>query len=130
MLILTIKTDNPHAEIALYENRQLIADVQWQAHRELAETIHIQIEKLLQENNKSLEDLEGMACYEGPGSFTGLRIGMSVANAIASSYSLKIIAKSGDRWMQDSISDLLEGNGQEYVVPEYGAPAITTTPKK
>ena len=74
MIILTIRTDNPEAEIGLYENEKQLAYKTWQAHRSLAETIHIKIKELLNEANKSLDDIEGIACFKGPGSFTGLRI--------------------------------------------------------
>ena len=44
--------------------------------------------KLLQTSNYGLKDLQGIEVEKGPGSFTGLRVGVSVANALA--YSLNI----------------------------------------
>lgn len=46
------------------------------------------IEKLLNQNNLEYKDLIGIEVTTGPGSFTGLRVGVSVANALG--YSLGI----------------------------------------
>lgn len=46
------------------------------------------IEKILTKNRLTLKDLTGIKVNTGPGSFTGLRVGISVANALA--FSLKI----------------------------------------
>jgi tRNA threonylcarbamoyladenosine biosynthesis protein TsaB len=46
------------------------------------------IEKLLQENNLKIEDLDKIEVNRGPGSFTGLRVGVAIANAL--SFLLKI----------------------------------------
>lgn len=47
------------------------------------------IEKLLKQNNLEYQDLEAIEVTTGPGSFTGLRVGVSVANALG--YSLGIL---------------------------------------
>ena len=67
--------------------------------------------------------------YEGPGSFTGLRIGMSVANALAYSFTIPIVAQSG-AWIEDGIRRLLAGENDNTALPEYGTPAFTTQSKK
>jgi len=41
------------------------------------------IEKLLQENKLSLQDITGITVNAGPGSFTGLRVGVTIANTLA-----------------------------------------------
>ena len=46
------------------------------------------IEKILMENEKQLSDMTDIIVHIGPGSFTGLRVGISIANALA--YSLHI----------------------------------------
>ena len=46
------------------------------------------IKKLLDENKLSLKQIDGILVNTGPGSFTGLRVGISVANALG--YALKI----------------------------------------
>jgi tRNA threonylcarbamoyl adenosine modification protein YeaZ len=46
------------------------------------------IQEVLEKANLELKDLTGIKVNIGPGSFTGLRVGVSVANALA--YSLKI----------------------------------------
>ena len=48
----------------------------------------ILIEKILEKNNKSITNLKEIIVNKGPGSFTGLRVGISIANSLA--YILKI----------------------------------------
>ncbi len=130
MLILTIRTDKPEAEIGLYKAKSQLAYHSWQAHRQLAETLHSEIKKLLESEQKNWQDIEGLVVFKGPGSFTGLRIGASVANALADTLELKIIATTGKNWREDGIKSLLVSKNDGQIVPEYGAEARTTTQKK
>ncbi len=51
------------------------------------------IERLLKENNLDFKDLVGIEVATGPGSFTGLRVGVSVANALGFSLGIPINGK-------------------------------------
>lgn len=133
MIILTIRTDKPDAEIGLYDDEKELVYETWYAHRGLAETLHAQIEALLNKRSYVLSDIEGIVCFEGPGSFTGLRIGMTVANALAYSYTLPIVAVADDgntQWQRVGIMRLLAGESDKVALPQYGSAAIITTPKK
>ena len=130
MLVLTIRTDKPEAELGLFSGSDKLAYSAWLAHRQLAETIHIKIKELLESQGHSLDDLEGMLVYEGPGSFTGLRIGISVANTLAYSLNIPIIAATGEAWLQTGIQAIHDGQNQRIVLPEYGSPPHITTPRK
>lgn len=129
MLTITLRTDKPEAEIGLYENNRQLAYCAWPAHRQLAETIHLKIKQLLEERQKSLSDIEAIAIYEGPGSFTGLRIGFSVANALANSLKVPIVATAGEKWIEEALVDLINGQGQALALPDYGAPPHITKPQ-
>lgn len=130
-MIITLRTDNPEAEIGLYdEDGTKLAYETWQAHRQLAETIHLQIAKILQFVSREWRDVTGIVVFEGPGSYTGLRIGMSVANALAYSFNIKVVAASGEDWQTSGIKILAEGDGAEVALPNYEAPAKTTQPTK
>lgn len=128
MLILTMRSDKPEAEVSLYDDTKQLEHVQWHAHRQLAETLHQQIADLLQRHGKTLQDIQGIACYEGPGSFTGLRIGLTVANALAYALQTPIMAATGDGWIDECIGVLMAGQGQAAVLPEYGADVHITRP--
>lgn len=130
MIILTIKTDSPKAELALYEDTMQIGRVKWEAHRQLAATIHKKIDELLRSTNKTLNDLEAMVCFKGPGSFTGLRIGISAANALSYGLRVPIISANGDSWAQKGISGLLAGKSESIALPKYDRPAIVSRPTK
>ncbi len=130
MIILALRTDKPEAEIALYDDSKLIDSVSWEAHRQLAETIHHKIKDLLSSQGRDWSNVEGIIIYRGPGSFTGLRIGMSVANALASSLQIPIISESGEAWLEEALQKIINGSNQKVVTPEYGSEPHITKQRK
>lgn len=130
MLILTIRTDKPEAEIGLFDGDSKIAYETWQAHRELSNTIHTKIKALLESQGKRLEDLQGIVCFQGPGSFTGLRIGITVADVLAYGLSLPIVAAQGEDWIAEGEQRLQDGGNDRIALPHYGAPVHITQQKK
>ena len=130
MLILTLRTEKPEAELGLYDDYKKLAYFKWQAHRELSDTIHININKLLRSNNLDLNDLEDLIIYSGPGSFTGLRIGFSVANALAYSQGYKIVSTNEEDWIRQGIDLLKTTKTTKQVFPFYGVDVNITKAKK
>lgn len=129
MLILTLRTDKPEAEIGLYEDTQQLAYETWHAHRQLAETLHARIEALLKAKGKLLEDIDGIVAYQGPGSFTGLRIGLSVANALSYSLGAPVVAYGGN-WIEEGIGVLRSGKNGQIALPDYGGDVHITPSRK
>jgi tRNA threonylcarbamoyladenosine biosynthesis protein TsaB len=129
-MTILIRTDKPEAELYLYQDRTLVDSVAWQAHRQLAETIHAKLKDLLESNNLNWPDISGVGCFRGPGSFTGLRIGLTVANALANSLSVPIVTGAGDDWVNECIDLLLNGQNEQIAKPDYGRPAHITQQKK
>lgn len=130
MIILTIRTEKPEAEVGVYDGPRQLAYETWQAHRELAETLHGKIESLLKSQHMTWANVQGIVCFQGPGSFTGLRIGLTVANALSDSYRLPIVATQDPGWLESGIERLLAGETDELALPFYGADAHITLPKK
>ena len=129
MLIITIRTDKPDAEIGLYEDDKQLKYETWLAHRQLAETLHGKIVELLKTQQKTLQDIQGVIVFKGPGSFTGLRIGLTVANALAYSLNVPIVADEDPNWLEKSLTRLAKGENDEITVPEYGSLPHITLPK-
>jgi tRNA threonylcarbamoyladenosine biosynthesis protein TsaB len=132
MKILAIRTDKPEAELYLYEDNKQIAQLKWQAHRQLAKTIHLKLQEIFNPPaaDISLAELDGIVVFKGPGSFTGLRIGMSLANTLAYAQNIPIVATSGKDWMAVGIIKLQKGKSDKIAVPKYSTPAAITQPKK
>lgn len=130
MIILTLRTDKPEAELALFDDDTVLEQKNWLAHRQLAETLHAVIKETLHKQGKDWVDVQGIVVYKGPGSFTGLRIGLSVANALAYGVGASIVGQTSDDWQKDGIAQLLAGQNQKQVLPEYGANVHITQQKK
>lgn len=129
-MILTLRTDKPESEIGLFDGNKWLAHEAWHAHRQLAETIHQKIKEILGNQGKSLHDITGIVIYKGPGSFTGLRIGVSVANALAYGLDIPVAGASGEDWLQQGVKTLQSDQAGQAVAPEYGSAANITKPKK
>lgn len=130
MIILALRTDKPQAELYVFANGQQLTTIRWQAHLKLAETLNSKIEEILNKSSISYRDLQGVAIFKGPGSFTGLRIGVSVANALAYSLDIPVVARAGEDWLEAAGRDLAAGQDDKSARPEYGSPARVTKPRK
>jgi len=130
MIILTIRTDKPEAELGLYKDSKKLSYQKWQAHRELSDTVHRKIEELLKSSDKTWADIGGIVAFQGPGSFTGLRIGLTVANTLAYSLDCPIVGSDGDKWIETGIIELESGKNVQQVMPEYGSEPNITQQKK
>jgi len=130
MLILTIRSDAPEAKLGLFNDLELVGEEEWLADRTLADTIHQKIEALLKTHDKDWGDINGIVCFEGPGSFTGLRIGATVGNALAYGLNAPIVGSRGGQWRKLGIAKLLSGRNDKVVVPHYGSLPHITPPKK
>lgn len=129
-MILTIRTDKPDAEIGLYTTAEEKVDYYtWLAHRQLSETILASLTQLLDKNTVTIEKISGIIFYKGPGSFTGLRIGASVANAMASTLNIPCIAENGEDWIERGVKRIGLGKS-EPALPFYGEEPRTTLQKK
>lgn len=130
MIILSLRTDKPEAEVGIFKDAQRLSYESWPAHRRLAETLHRKITDHLRAQNLDWGDIDGIAVYEGPGSFTGLRIGMSLANALAAGLPARLVTATGNDWLNKAITRLLAGEDDKIGQVSYGSLVHITTPKK
>ena len=83
MLILGISTSSNIASVALSKDAECIKELNINNNKTHSETLLPLINELLSETNIKLQDINLIACDNGPGSFTGIRIGISTVKAIA-----------------------------------------------
>ncbi len=93
-LILNIETSTAVCSVALSKNGKLLALKEDTAGMKHASHLTLFIEKILKENNLKVTDLNAVAISMGPGSYTGLRIGVSTAKGICYGAGIPLIAVS------------------------------------
>lgn len=128
-MILALRTDKPLAELVLLGGSKEVARYEWEAHRTLAATLVGKIQTFLADNNSATDKLSGIIVFSGSGSFTGLRIGATVANALAYSHNIPVVAGEGDAWLDEGIQKFAQANTGKYVVPTYDREPNITKPK-
>ena len=83
MIIMGIDTSGSFGGAALVSEQGLVAEYLLQIHRGHSELIVPTIERVLSDSGIALEDLTAFAVVTGPGSFTGLRIGLATVKGFA-----------------------------------------------
>lgn len=96
----------------------------WQAHRELSAMLSQKYLNILKQLKIKQSELRGIIVFVGPGSFTGLRIGISFANALAYALNIPI-------YETKKKEDLGLSKPKKIATPFYGAePHITKSSRK
>ena len=83
MLILAFETSAKAASVALMENGKLLGEAYQNTGLTHSQTLMVMAEDTLKQCGKSAQDVEAVAVAEGPGSFTGVRIGVAAAKGFA-----------------------------------------------
>ena len=83
MLILAFETSAKAASVALTENGKLLGESYQNTGLTHSQTLMVMAEDLLKQCGKTVSDLTAVAVAEGPGSFTGVRIGVAAAKGLA-----------------------------------------------
>lgn len=128
-MILFLDTSTGNCRIWLGEN-----SFKKELNRNMARDILKFLEDSLKNIGKDYKDLEGIGFFAGPGSFTGLRIGASVANTLADGLNIPIVAikkeDENDDWRQKAFEKLKNNENDKITLPFYGRDANITKPRK
>ncbi len=92
-LILNIETATTNCSVALAKEGKTIAILEENdKNYSHSERLHVYINEVLEKANVSLNDLDAIAVSKGPGSYTGLRIGVSAAKGLCFSLDIPLIS--------------------------------------
>jgi tRNA threonylcarbamoyladenosine biosynthesis protein TsaB len=92
--ILSIDTSTDHASLALVEGELVIEEVALYSPDGVSHVLFTEVEKLLTRHAITLADVGGYASASGPGTFTGVRAGLTAVKGFAEALSKKVIAVS------------------------------------
>ncbi|MCB2156457.1 tRNA (adenosine(37)-N6)-threonylcarbamoyltransferase complex dimerization subunit type 1 TsaB [bacterium] len=94
MLVLGIETATPSGGIALLEDDTLLAQQTIRSSRAHSRLIVPTLRQMLKELRRSIDDIDIVAVGAGPGSFTGVRVGMSIAKGLCEGGRPQLVAVS------------------------------------
>ncbi len=93
-MILAIDTTSESASIALVNDAKVIEEKILATPDGYAHILFTEIESLLNRHNLTIQKIEAFASASGPGSFTGVRVGLTAAKGLAEATGRKVIAVS------------------------------------
>lgn len=94
MTLLAIDTSTDAMGIALYQGKQVIAEYSSVNKNKHSTRLMPAINQVMNDANVKPKDLEKIAVVKGPGSYTGVRIGLSIAKTLAFSLNIPIVGLS------------------------------------
>lgn len=112
MLILAFETSAKAASVALLDGTKLLGESYQNTGLTHSQTLMVMAEDMLKQCGKTVSDVEAVAVAEGPGSFTGVRIGVAAAKGFAWGGSIPCYGVSTLEAMAESL-----GIYQGYVCP-------------
>ena len=128
-MLLLLDTSTPVCYVTLVSQEGTVS-YEWQADRTLAKGLLGFLRDSLAKQNTDIHALTGIGVMKGPGSFTGLRIGLTVANTLADGLHVPIVGATGENWQERALEKLRSGGDEKIVLPEYGSAAHITAPRK
>ncbi len=113
-VILILETSTEVCSVALMEDGHIIDIIESKDGQNHARLVTVFADSLMERNNIKPNDLVAVAVSKGPGSYTGLRIGISTAKGICYASSIPLIAIG----TLEAMSDHVMSNLEKYAISE------------
>src|SRR2546425_9380193 len=92
MRVLAVETSTMSGGAALLDGERVVGEYILDVRITHSERLMVAVDQLLSDAGWSAGDLEGLAVAVGPGSFTGLRVGLSTVKGLALALSIPVVA--------------------------------------
>ena len=112
--ILNIDTSVETAFVALSLNGRVVQTSYNEVQKDHAGFLHVAIREIIEQNHITLQDLKAVAVTEGPGSYTGLRVGMATAKGLCYSLGLPMITIGTLKLI--AIDAMMQSDLQEFLI--------------
>ena len=94
MYSLLLDSANRDLNVGLAKDNQIIDRISYQAWQRQSELMAVEVDAILKRNNISAKDIGEVVVTIGPGSYTGIRIALTIAKTLAFALDIKIYAVS------------------------------------
>lgn len=129
-MIILLDTSTSICRFTLVDGDQRF-DYKIEVGRELARDLLAIMRDKLAEHGWDFSDITALGVMKGPGSFTSLRIGLTVMNTLASDRQIPIVGiEDSETWRDVALARLQNGETDHLVMPHYGREANITKPRK
>lgn len=117
-IILNLETATTNCSVSVYKDRELLAlkehDTPNYSH---SEQLHVFIEDVIREGSLEFSDLDAIAVSKGPGSYTGLRIGVSAAKGLCFALDIPLISIA----TLESMANQIDSKKFDFIIPALDA---------
>lgn len=110
MISLFLNTCSNYLNIAIIKNNKIIKEKNLELKKDLSALALNEIKKLIEETKLSPKDIDEIYCVNGPGSFTGIRVGVTISKIFAWSLNKKLYKLSNLYVMANS-------QKADYIIP-------------
>ena len=137
-LILSLDTSTQNCSVALHENGQLITQELVDEEGSHSRSLTLLIEKVMKTAGRTLAELSAVAVSNGPGSYTGLRIGLATAKGICFALdkpliclpTLQVLASAVDAPAGSLLLPMLDARRMEVYAAFYTAALEEVSPQE
>ncbi len=131
MNIVAIDTSSKALDISFVNGESVFLNISLLGKERTSKNLIIALKRLLEFNNLTISDIEGIVIVRGPGSFTGLKLGMTMGKIIAYFEEVPIVGVDlfeiisfNYRYLMDNIEILIPSRKREFYytryIPQYG----------
>ena len=102
MLTLCIDTAYKYLTLVLMEDDKIIDSISFECFKRQSEEVFVYLDKLFNESKVDKKDIDAMCITKGPGSYTGVRIAITIAKTICYALHIKMYGVSSLKILEDN----------------------------
>ena len=103
MITILLDSSNTNLSVGIAKDNLLLEYISYEAWQRQSEYMIVELNKLLEKHNIQKEDIKEVIVAKGPGSYTGVRIAITIAKTIAVALDAKLYAVSSLRVQKDGV---------------------------